>query len=261
MLALGYNEYVTQGGDWGFFITRTLSVLYPNNVKAQHTNWIMAGLPPFLSAPLHFTTSIAKFAGAAIPGLGWMKSYLPSLTYSQQEMDSMKSAKEMFEGDGRGYFSMFATRPQAFAYSLSDSPAGLVGLLFEKLVVWTDDYPWTDDEVLTWVSIYWHSEAGPGASGLIYKEGIKQMTAGSMQFTKLQGWTDVPLGLSYFPKEVCNMPKSWAARMGKLVFIGEHDKGGHFAAFEQPEALVADLKAMFGKGGGAFGVVEGADGF
>lgn len=187
----------------------------------------MAGLPSFLSAPLHFTTSILKFA-SALPVIGQLKSYLPaSFTYTDKELKNFAAAREWYEGSGRGYFAMLSTKPQTMAYSLNDSPSGLLGFLFEKLVAWTDNYPWTDDEVLTWASIYWFSEAGPGASGFIYKEANEQLKpSGTMPFTKIQGWVTMPIGLTYFPGEISNMPRSWATRLGKIVFLGEHDKGG-----------------------------------
>ena len=74
-------------------------------------------------------------------------------------------------------------------------------------------------------------------------------------------YTSIPFGLARFPKELEQMPRRWMQGLGNLVFEPEHDKGGHFAAHEQPEALVGDLRTMFGKGGPAFGVVEGHSGY
>ncbi|KAJ8496962.1 hypothetical protein ONZ51_g790 [Trametes cubensis] len=74
-------------------------------------------------------------------------------------------------------------------------------------------------------------------------------------------WTSVPLGVSYFPGEPVHLPKSWAHTLGKVVFQSEHDKGGHFAAFEVPERLAGDMRKMYGKGGPAYGVVPGKNGY
>lgn len=167
-----------------------------------------------------------KFAGA-LPGLKSVLSYFPSLTYTPQEMKGLERAKDWFQGSGRGYFAIMSTKPQTMAYSLADSPAGLLGFVYEKLRDWSDDYPWTDDEILTWVSIYWFSEAGPGASGFIYNQAMPDLApGGALPITKLQSWVSQPLGLAVFPKEIANMPRSWASAMGKIVLLSEYDKGG-----------------------------------
>jgi pimeloyl-ACP methyl ester carboxylesterase len=152
MLALGYEEYVTQAGDWGFLITRALGHLYPAHVKAIHTNWVGAPFPSALTSPLLFGTSILKFAGA-VPGLKSVLAYIPGATYTAREIESFASAKDWWEGSGRGYFAILGTKPQTMAYSLADSPSGLLGFIWEKLKAWSDDYPWTDDEILAWISI------------------------------------------------------------------------------------------------------------
>ena len=72
---------------------------------------------------------------------------------------------------------------------------------------------------------------------------------------------DVKLGLAYFPLDLALPPRTWGRALGPVVFESEHEDGGHFAAHERPEALVDDLRKMFGKGGGAYGVIEGKDGY
>jgi hypothetical protein len=224
-LVIDYSA-VTQGGDWGFLITRALGYLYPKHVKAIHTNWVYAAMPPPLTAPLLFTTSMLKFAGV-LPGLKSILSYFPSATYTKQEMLNFQRGKEWFQGSGRGYFAILSTKPQTMAYSLEDSPSGILGFIWEKLRDWTDDYAWTDDEILTWISIYWFSESGPGASGMIYNQAIPDLLpGGNLPITKLQSWVTMPLGLSFFPKEVANMPESWATRLGRIVLASHYDKGG-----------------------------------
>jgi hypothetical protein len=131
--------------------------------------------------------------------------------------------------------------------------------------------------VLTWVSIYWFSRAGPAASIRIYYETAHAEK--SPRFPK----TSVPVGLSFFPKELVHFPRvcvptipssglflcwtnegcesSLLRAQAKIVFESEHKVGGHFAAYEQPEALVSDLRKMFGKSGPAAGVVLGSSGY
>lgn len=105
---------------------------------------------------------------------------------------------------------------------------------------------------------YWFSEAGPGASGFIYCERQNEK---KWDMAKLQSWVDKPLGFHYFPKELANMPKKWLEGMGRVVLVSESEKGGHFGAWERPDAIVDDLNKMFRKGGGAYGVVKGKSGY
>ncbi|KAL0580616.1 hypothetical protein V5O48_001346 [Marasmius crinis-equi] len=161
-----------------------------------------------------------------------------------------------FERNGMGYFREQSTQPQTLGYSLADSPIGLLAWIYEKLVNWTDKYPWTDDEVLTWVSVYYFSRAGPTASVRIYYE-IAQERRKKPKLVR----PTIPLGVSHFPKELYVPPRLWTRQVGNLVFEAEHSSGGHFAAYEKPKALVGDLRKMLGKGGPAYGVVEGQKGY
>ncbi|KIK65124.1 hypothetical protein GYMLUDRAFT_194926 [Collybiopsis luxurians FD-317 M1] len=239
MLALGYREYVTQGGDWGYVITRLIARLYGGaHDKAWHTN-SPAGSPlqfrfnPFLYIQ-HLITPYTEAEKAGLKRTAW------------------------FLKEGNGYFFEQNTQPQTLGYSLTDSPVGLLAWIYEKLVNWTDSYPWTDDEVLTWVSIYYFSRAGPTASTRIYYE-INHMN-GSFLPDPAQK-PAIPLGLSYFPKELFHTPRKFHHNIGNIVFQSEHSTGGHFAAHECPGELVGDLRKMFGKGGPAFGVVPGKNGY
>lgn len=119
-----------------------------------------------------------------------------------------------------GYLQEQSTCPQTLGYSLADSPVGLLAWIYEKLVAWTDNYPWTDDEggslfqlhrrrepstlsphiVLTWVSIYWFSRPGPAASVRIYYEASNAKDWESNQ------WVPLPTGISYFPRELVRLP-------------------------------------------------------
>ena len=106
--------------------------------------------------------------------------------------------------------------------------------------------------VLTWVSIYWFSRAGPTASTRIY---VYEFDGPHVSHPT------IPMGISYFPKEIMPAPKSWCRTLGHVVFEGEHNEGGHFAAVERPETLASDVRKMFERGGPAFGVVSGKDGY
>ncbi|KAI0823302.1 alpha/beta-hydrolase [Trametes gibbosa] len=243
MLALGYDEYVYQGGDWGHMIgVHAVHIYGHKHIKAWLTNLPIYRDPTLFTYPVYYLQKLA----------------LPITTrFNDRARIDYEKTKEWYKR-GTGYYSEQATEPQTVGYSLADSPVGLLAWIYEKLVTWTDHYPWTDDEVLEWISVYWFSRAGPAAASRVYYE----MTGGyAYEYWKGSERTSVPLGASYFPAELTRPPKQWLNMLGKVVFQSEHDRGGHFAAFEQPELLAGDLRKMFGKGGPAYGVVPGKDGY
>ena len=126
-----------------------------------------------------------------------------------------------------------ATKPQTAAYGLHDSPVGLLGWIYEKLHDWTDNYPWTDDEVLTWVSMYQFSTAGPGAALRIYYESTHNSpdSADKRRFITreaLQSYIGggVRWGMTYNPKDTSVVPKTWGRTMGEIVYEAENEHGG-----------------------------------
>jgi hypothetical protein len=157
------------------------------------------------------------------------------------------------------------TRQQTLAYSLHDSPIGLLSWIYEKLHDWTDSYPWTPDEICTWISIYWFSTAGPGAASRIYYEATHSNDNPATRITRERTTqyvgNGVKLGLLHAPKELRVQPTLWTHTQGDVVFERRHEKGGHFFAWECPDELVQDVRDMFKKGMGAYGVVEGKDGY
>jgi hypothetical protein len=173
-----------------------------------------------------------------------------------------------FTAEGQGYLWEQKTKPATLGFAFADSPVALLAWIYEKLHDWTDDYKWTDEEILTWVSIYAFSTAGPSAASYIYYEATHDnksvLPKGAIPYidrAQVGEYIAGPLGLSYFPMELGNWPRTWGRTMGDVVFEGEHEKGGHFAAHEVPESIIKDLRTMFGKNGGAAGVVEGKSGY
>ncbi len=131
---------------------------------------------------------------------------------------------------------------------------GLLAWIYEKLHDWTDDYPWTPSEILTCVSLYYFSTAGPAASIRIYYEAAHDPLYGRTRSQlHIPG---VKLGVAHFPQEITVVPKTWAKTMGPVVWESEWEHGGHFAAWERPDAVASDLRGMFRRGPGAEGVVE-----
>ncbi|KAF4628649.1 hypothetical protein G7Y89_g9503 [Cudoniella acicularis] len=164
---------------------------------------------------------------------------------TEAEIEGLGRTKKFFE-EGNGYYRLCATRPLTIGYSLADSPVGLLAWIYEKLHEWSDDYPWTDDEVLTWVSIYYFSTAGPAASSFIYRSIENPQNPA---FPLSQVYTPTPLGITHFGNDVVSFPRLWDQTLGPVVFTREHEKGGHFATWERPNAIVEDLRAMFGRNG------------
>jgi len=238
MLALGYNEYVTQGGDWGYLVTFRMSCLYgKTHIKAWHTNFPRGRPPSPFWNPILYAQQLIEVRDPVV----------------QKRFARM----QWMTKQGRGYFEEQATQPQTLGYSLADSPVGLLAWVYEKLHYWTDEYEWTDDEILDWITLYWFSRAGPAASLRIYYEVVQ----GKELESSIATYNPTPFGISFFPKELFSAPKSWIRTIQNVVFVSEHQKGGHFAAYEQPEELVGDLRKMFGKGGPAFGVVKDFNGY
>ncbi|PHH67684.1 hypothetical protein CDD82_1221 [Ophiocordyceps australis] len=231
MLALGYHEYVTQGGDWGSMITRRMAIQYPSHCLASHLNFVPVPKPTESTSPLNLVASLGNYTPAERLGM---------------------ERSEWFRREGYGYNMEQGTKPHTLGFALSDSPIALLAWIYEKLHDWTDAYPWTDDEILVWVSLYVFSTAGPAASVRIYYENMHHQAP---------LWDSAPgvlVGYSIFPMDVVVPPTAWArAALGKaIVFEARHSHGGHFAAWERPEKLVGDLKTMFGPGGGAESVTR-----
>ncbi|KAM5341528.1 hypothetical protein ACJ41O_014559 [Fusarium nematophilum] len=227
MQKLGYHQYVIQAGDAGCLVARSISKMYgPSRCKAFHTNTPVPSEPTKETHPeLHARISTTPLTEAEKNGL---------------------SRAADFSQEGSGYYKLQSTKPTTIGYSLRDSPVGLLAWIYEKLHDWSDDYPWTDEEILTWVSIYYFSTPGPeAASSVYYAMEHSQPPA----FAAAAGYVDVPLGIARFSNDLLVLPKLWNQTLGPVVFESEYEKGGHFAAWERPDAIVQDLRAMFGEDG------------
>ncbi|KAE8445707.1 hypothetical protein EG329_012886 [Mollisiaceae sp. DMI_Dod_QoI] len=217
MPALGYNRY-----DWGVAITRIIGSKYPQHCKACHINLIPAVEP------------------------AWTAEH-PKPEYTKREKAALAEL-EILRTEGTGYFSIQSTKPATLAFLLHDSPVGLLAWIYEKLHAWSDSYPWTPDEVLTWVSIYYFSTAGPAASTYTYFAAAHDP---KYNFSSFSAYMDVPLGLAAFPRELANAPESWWSSLGPILSKKTFQKGGHFAAWERPDDIAGHFCEMFGPGGPA----------
>ena len=258
MLKLGYTSYMTQGGDWGFFITRAMGLLYPSHCKVGHLNACEAYPPSPISHPYLYLQDKLT-------------------TYTPHEQAGVAQTEQHLR-KGRGYEIIQNTRPQTLGYALTDSPVGLLGWIHEKMITWTDGYEWTDDEILTWVSIYYFSVAGPTASLRIYYEaqhdshtddnrdrvedasgvsrGDVKPTRRHVDYETLMRWIPhVKYGISQFPKDISVLPDTWASTLGDVVCQWRNDAGGHFASIEKPDVIVNNLREMMGPGGKCEGLI------
>jgi hypothetical protein len=224
----------------GYLVARFLALKYGSkHCKAYHINSTAPVEPTAISHPeLYAKVQATPLSDTEIAGL---------------------ERTEWFSKEGNGFYRAQSTKPQTIGYSMADSPVGLLAWIYEKLHDWTDNYNWTDEEVLTWVSIYYFSKAGPAATHCLYYNNEHRQPVAA--FPAAQVYINVPLGIARFPKDLILLPKLWNHTMGPIVLESEYESGGHFAAWERPDALVKDLRIMFGAGGGAYGCVNGKSGY
>jgi pimeloyl-ACP methyl ester carboxylesterase len=151
-------------------------------------------------------------------------------------------ASKTFATSGSGFRAIQGTRPQTIGYSLADSPVGLAAWFYEKFAEWTDtdgvpERALSKDEMLDDITLYWLTNTA-ASSARIYWENTAHKTE--------PGEVSIPAAVSRFPREIIPLPRSWAERAyPNLVYYNEVDKGGHFAAWEQPELFVGELRAAF----------------
>jgi pimeloyl-ACP methyl ester carboxylesterase len=215
MELLGYDRYGLQGGDWGALVTTRIAHAHPDRVAGLHLN--MAGTRPDTG-----------------PGS-------PPLTDAEQ---AFLKQVQRWRASEAGYQAIQGTKPQTLANALNDSPAGLAAWIVEKFRAWTDcggdvTSVLSMDELLTNIMIYWVS-GSIGSSTRLYYEN------------PLDGWRlgvgeriEVPTAYALLPGEISQPPREWVERIYRLERWTEYERGGHFAALEQPVALVRDLREFF----------------
>jgi pimeloyl-ACP methyl ester carboxylesterase len=214
MRRLGYTRYVAQGGDWGSIVTTTL---------AQHRPAGLAGI--HLNMPFVFPDQI------------------PTAGLSEAEQRAVDAFRR-FQTDGFGYFLQQSTRPQTVGYALADSPVGQAAWIYEKFHAWTDnngdpELALTRDEMLDIITLYWLTDTAASSARIYFEH------AGIVGRNN-SGVVDLPVGCSIFPREIVPAPRSWAERLfPRLIHWNELDRGGHFAAFEQPALFTKELRDCF----------------
>jgi pimeloyl-ACP methyl ester carboxylesterase len=225
MTRLGYKHYVAQGGDWGAQVANALGYQAPAGLSGIHTN-MPATVPADVAKALNDGTPAPK-------GL------------SDKEQAAFDQLKAFYQND-TGYAVMMHTRPQTMGYSLADSPVGLASfmLVHSGFTRWTGDVDksLSKDEVLDEITLYWLTNTGASSARLYWenKKGFFDPVDQKTAEIKL------PVAITVFPYEIYRVPQTWAKRAyPNLVYFHEVDKGGHFAAWEQPQLFAAEMRAAF----------------
>jgi len=214
MQRLGYERWVAQGGDWGSGVTHALAHLRPPGLIAAHVNW------PFVFPPK-----------------------LPENPTPAEKRAFERAA--WFQGEQSGYFREQATRPQTIGYAVADSAAGQALWIYEKFQAWTDNRGNPEDALsidamLDDISLYWFTNTAASSARMYWENtqsGRASLSAGRIE---------LPMAASIFPREIFCPPKEWAeALWPNLFYWNELDRGGHFAAFEQPKLFAGEMRNAF----------------
>jgi len=229
MKRLGYTRYVAQGGDWGTPISSAMARQSAPGLLGIHIN-LPATVPPEVAAVL---------GGVAVP---------PGLT--EKERAVLEALRANAKKGNAAYFTMMTARPQTVGYGATDSPAGLAAwiLVHPGFAQWTygadpKESP-TKDDVLDNITLYWLTNTAASAARLYWENGAR----GSVIVASAQKTDEIslPVAITVFPDDVYRAPETWARRAYRnLTYFHEVEKGGHFAAWEQPELFSAELRAAF----------------
>jgi epoxide hydrolase len=210
MSRLGYQRYGAQGGDWGAAVTTQIG-RNGGRCAGIHVNMPLAQPPGDLKNP----TDDEK---QALERIGYYRQW------------------------DNGYAKQQSTRPQTLGYGLTDSPVGQLAWIVEKFWSWTDcdghpENVLTRDELLDNVMLYWVT-ASAASSARLYWESFRIFDGGDRR-------VDLPTGIASFPREILRAPRSWCEAVYNVTRYTQMPRGGHFAAFEQPELFVDDVTAFF----------------
>jgi pimeloyl-ACP methyl ester carboxylesterase len=227
MHRLGYSRYVAQGGDVGSQVTDAMGRLGLDGLLGIHTNL----LTPALGDPVALSSS-------------------PPTSEEQAALDQL----DAFHATGTGYFIEQATRPETIGYALLDSPVALAAWMidhdtdaYEKIArAFVDGRPsgnLTREHIVDNITLYWLTGTGASAARSYWEEGQETARAAGQATTPVS----IPVGFTSFPGEIWKTPRSWVDRAYPSVvnYFNEVDRGGHFAAWEEPELFASEMRATF----------------
>lgn len=222
MRRLGYDRYVSQGGDCGSVISQRMALQHVPGLIGIHLN-----MPAVVPA------EIAHILAAGDPAPA------TSSAPERRAFDQLAA----FYRDNAAYAAMMNTRPQTIGYALVDSPVGMAAWMYEKIALWTysDGQPEKllgRDAILDDLSLYWLTGTGASAARIYWEDHSNNFNA--------RGVIDLPVAISVFPGEIFRAPRSWAERCySRLHYFNEVADGGHFAAWEQPMLFAQEVRAAF----------------
>jgi pimeloyl-ACP methyl ester carboxylesterase len=216
MSELGYRRFGAQGGDWGANVSSVLGLRHPEHLIGVHLNFSPGSYLPYVE---------------------------PGEKISEEAENFLEHAR-CWDQEVGAYGHIQETEPQTVAYALNDSPAGLAAWILEKFRDWADcdgdlRRRFTDDELLSNVTLYWMTQTIHSSCRLYYEVG-----KAPLHFQKGE-YVGVPCGMAHFPKEDPFPPRSWIERGYNIQHWTEMPSGGHFAACEEPELLVNDIREFF----------------
>lgn len=229
MQRLEYTHYVAQGGDWGAPITSAMARQAPAGLRGVHLN-LPATIPAEASAAL-------AVGGPAPEG------------FSEKERATYDAVATLVKQGNLAYSTMMAARPQMIGYGATDSPAFLAALMLVHpgFARWTygadpQQSP-TKDEVLDDITLYWLTNSAASAARLYWENmGRSPLSSAAQKTTEIS----LPVAVTVFPEDVYCPPETWARRAYRnLIYFHQADKGGHFAAWEQPQLFTEELRAAF----------------
>ncbi|MGV9351611.1 epoxide hydrolase family protein [Streptomyces spiralis] len=221
MERLGYDHYVSQGGDWGAVVSDKMAVQKPAGLLGIHVNF-PATVPP----------DIAKRLACGDPAP-------KGLSVDERAAYDKLAA---FYKTGSGYSAMMVTRPQTVGYGLSDSPVGLAAWMYDKFAAWTysggePQRVLSKDEMLDDITLYWVTNTAVSSARLYWENNANNFNAVSVS---------LPAAITVFPGEIYQAPRSWAERSyHDLIYFNKVRNGGHFAAWEVPGIFTDELRAAF----------------
>lgn len=229
MKRIGYTKYVAQGGDWGAAIVNAMARQAPAGLLGIHNN-----LPATI--PAEVSSAIAS-SSAAPAGL------------TEKELAVFNAVAGYYKQGNAAYLIQMSARPQAVSYGLSDSPAGLAAwmLVHPGFAQWSfgnnpAQTP-TKDEVLNDITLYWLTNSAASAARIYWENKGRGITSAAAQKT---AEISIPVAITVFAEEVYRAPETWARRAYRnLIYFNEVPKGGHFAAWEQPQLFTQEMRAAF----------------
>jgi pimeloyl-ACP methyl ester carboxylesterase len=217
---LGYPRFAAHGADWGGLITADLGHRYPERMIGTHFS---------------MTLPLDLFSGG-----------MPAPDdYDADEAPIARRLQSFFATEA-AYSALQSTKPQTIAVALNDSPVGLLSWIVEKCRSWSDcngnvETRFSKDDLLTIVMIYWISQSF-GTSARYYYEAAHHPWTPAHDRTPV---VEAPVGITVLPEEICGSPRRWIQRYYNLRQKREHHSGGHFTAWEEPEAVITDLRDFF----------------